>query len=211
MLPVFALAALLAEPSQEEPQDLPPPPPVEEVEEAWSVELALYAFGRPQDDVFLMPVAIADRGALHLELRYNYEDIDAGSVFVGRNFSFSGELELTVTPMLGLVGGSVEGVAPGLELDLSWRGFEFSSESEYFVGFGGDEDFLYTWSELTYSPADWLRFGLSAQRTRLFDQELWLDRGLLLGFTFEPVWIDLYLFNPDGDEPYGGVGLGVDF
>lgn len=196
--------------AQEEAAGAPAPAPTGEDE--WEVSVDVYAFDPPDDDAFLTPIVRADRGALHLEARYNYEELDTGSVFVGRNFSFGDELTLDLTPMLGAVVGDLDGVAPGVELELAWKGFALYTESEYVFDFASDgEDFLYTWNELTFSPADWLRFGLIAQRTRLFDQELEVDRGLLLGFAFDRFRADLFFFNLDVDEPYMAASIGVGF
>ena len=68
-----------------------------------------------------------DHGALHLEGRYNYEAIDAGSVWVGWNLDFGSPLAFDVTPMIGGVFGSLNGVAPGLELTVSYRKLELYS------------------------------------------------------------------------------------
>jgi len=200
---------LLLAPCPQEVADAPPPAIQEE---AWEISIGSYALDPPGEDAYLAPIVTADRGALHLEARYNYEELDAGSVFVGRNFSFGDELSLDLTPIFGVVAGPVTGVAPGLELEVAWKGLALYAETEYVIDLEQRaDDFLYTWSELTFAPTDWGRFGLVGQRTRVFDQELEVDRGLLVGVTFGGFWLDLYLFNPDGDEPYAGGSVGVGF
>jgi hypothetical protein len=60
----------------------------------------------------------ADRGWLHLETRYNYENLETGSAWVGYNFSGGEKLKWEFTPMLGGVFGNTTGVAPGYEFRL---------------------------------------------------------------------------------------------
>jgi hypothetical protein len=114
--------------------------------------------------------------------------------------------------MIGVVAGETDGLAPGLEYDLVWKALEWYGESEYVRDLHErDDSFFYTWSELTLAPAEWVRLGLVAQRTRVYEQELEVDRGLLLGFSYRAFWIDAYLFNPDQDDPYWGFSTGIDW
>lgn len=188
------------------------PPPAPLAEDAWEIAVDLYLFDPPGEDAIFTPIVRADHGALHLEGRYNYEELDTASFFVGRNFAFGDELTLDLTPMVGAIVGELDGVAPGVELELAWQGLALYTEAEYVFDLASDgTDFAYTWNELTYSPADWVRFGLIAQRTRIFDQDLAVDRGPLLGFAFENFRAEVYFFNPDRDDPYLAVSIGADF
>ncbi len=178
-------------------------------EQAWTFALGVYAFDPPEDDAYLSPILRADRGALHLEARYQYEDRDTASLFVGGNFAFGDEVSLSLVPMIGVALGDTDGVVPAVELDLAWKGLAFYAESEYLRDLHDpDDSFFYTWDELTFAPSEWLRFGLVAQRTRVFEQELEVDRGFLIGLSGGAISFDAYLFNPDQDEPYGGVSIG---
>ncbi len=56
-------------------------------ENAWSFSAYAYAYIVPDDANFLQPTVTADRGRLHLEARYNYEDFNTGSLWVGYNLS----------------------------------------------------------------------------------------------------------------------------
>jgi hypothetical protein len=202
--------------AQETPQACAPPieqqgAPAELAaqEPRWSIGLEVYRFDPDDDDPYVAPILRADRGALHLEARYQYEDLDTGSFFVGRSFSFGDELALDLVPMVGLVVGETDGIAPGLEAELAWKALAWYVESEYLIDLHDrDDNYLYTWSELTLSPTEWLRFGLVAQRTRVFDQELDVDRGLLLGLTAKRLRFGLYAFNLDQDDEYIGLSLG---
>ena len=162
------------------------------------------------DDFFILPVYQVNKGWLHLEARYNYEDMNTFSAWVGYNFSGGNKFEYFITPMLGGIVGNTNGIAPGLELTFNFYGFELYSESEYIFDFDGKEDyFYYNWTDFSYSPLDWLWFGISIQRTKLYDTDLEIQRGLLLGGGYRWFGLSGYLYNLGWDEPYGIITLTV--
>lgn len=181
--------------------------------EEWSSSLSGFLFLPPDDDAIVSPILAADRGSLHLEARYNYEDLRTGSAFVGRNFHAGDELAMTATPMLGFVVGQTNGVVPGLELYAAWRALAWYSEWEYVIELDdGQEDYFYTWLEATIAPASWLRCGLVAQRTRVIDSDLDVNRGPLVEGSLGPLSVGAYWFNPDRpDEDYFAFSLGFEF
>jgi hypothetical protein len=159
----------------------------------------------------VQPTIAADRGWLHLEARFNYEDLDTGSTWFGYNFSVGEQLTLEFTPMVGAVFGNTTGIAPGYKGSLGWRRLELYSETEYvFDTDESDDSFLYTWSELTFAPADWCRFGLVVQRTKAYDTQFDIQRGFLAGFSYKRAWVTGYVFNPDASRPTVVLGLGLD-
>lgn len=164
------------------------------------------------DDFFVLPIVQADKGRLHLESRYNYEDRNTFSLFGGYHFSGGNKLSYTITPMLGAVMGQSDGIAPGLEADLSYGKFGFYSEMEYLFEFNDkSNNYYYNWSELTYAPLDWLWFGISGQRTRVYNTELGVERGFTLGAAWKSWELSGYLFNPFTDYSFGIVSLAVSF
>lgn len=169
---------------------------------AWSFSASVFTYIIPDDRDYAQPTITADRGWLHLEARYNYEALDTGSAWIGYNFSGGEKLAWEFTPMLGGVFGDTTGIAPGYKGSLSWWKLELSSEGEYVFDTGNSSDsFFYTWSELSFSPVDWFRFGLVVQWTRANESDGEVQPGVLVGFTYK--WVDLsaYLFDPDEDKP----------
>ncbi len=157
-----------------------------------------------------MPIYSADKDWLHLEARYNYEDINTFSAWFGYNFKGGNKFQYAITPMLGGILGNTNGVAPGLELDFQYYGFELSSQSEYVFDFKGkDNNFFYNWTDFTYSPLDWLWFGLSAQRTRLYQTDLEFQRGFFAGGGYRWFSLSGYLYNLGFDDPYIILSLSV--
>jgi hypothetical protein len=151
-----------------------------------------------EDGHYAQPTFTADHRRLHLEARYNYEALETGSVWVGCNFSGGEALSWELTPMLGGVFGAAAGIAPGYKGSLSGWKLELYSEGEYvFDARSSGDSFFYNWSEFTLAPVDAFRFGLVTQRTRAYQAERDIQRGVLAGVTFEKVSVTGYLLDPD--------------
>jgi len=181
-----------------------PPPELtkEEDEEAWSFSVSASTYVVPDFQDYVQPTVTADRGWLHLEARYNYENLETGSLWLGYNFSGGKKLEWEFTPMLGGVFGETAGVAPGYKLSVTYWKIELFSEGEFVFDSSGSEDsFFYNWSELSIAPVDWFRFGLAGQRTRAYQSDVDIQRGLLVGFTYKKVDLTTYVFNLDQGKP----------
>jgi hypothetical protein len=168
----------------------------------WDFSTSLYFYFIPED-FFILPIVTADKNTIHLEARYNYEDRNTFSGWIGYNFKIGDELEFTATPMIAAVLGNLNGVAPGLELDLLYSNFELYSESEYVFNFAdGSENYFYIWTELTYSPIDWAWFGLVGQRTRAYQIELDVQQGFVLGASYNNFLLSGYIFNVFNDDSF---------
>jgi hypothetical protein len=181
-------------------------------EKDWAFSISIYTYVVPDDQTYVQPTITADRDWLHLEARYNYENLVTGSLWVGYNWRVGNELSLSVTPMLGGVFGRTTGIAPGAEATLDWWKLEFYGEGEYvFDTDDSSGSFLYTWSELSLSPMDWFRVGLVVQRTQAYHTDVDLQRGLLAGLSYKRVALRGYVFNPDEDSPTIVLAVGASF
>ena len=164
------------------------------------------------DQTYFNPVISADKNRFHLEARYNSEDLETGSVFTGYNFQKGTEVEVNVTPIIGAVFGNSNGIAPGFLFELNYKKLSLSSEGEYL--FSTDEkesNFFYSWSEVSYSPADWFWFGIAGQRTRAYQTDLEVQRGILIGFGFRNFAITGYVMDLGWDDPFGVITLEYSF
>jgi hypothetical protein len=114
--------------------------------------------------------------------------------------------------MVGGVFGHTDGVAPGYKGSLSWWKLELYSEGEYvFDARESSDSFFYTWSELTLSPIDLFRFGLVVQRTKLYETEFDIQRGLLVGLSYKLLDVTACIFNLDASKQTVVVGIGLNF
>jgi hypothetical protein len=186
------------------------PLPVEGPTWSFSVPGALYLL--PDEEDFVQPTFKADRGRLHLEARYNYEDRESASFFAGANFEMGHEVKLALTPMIGGLVGQTDGIVPAFEADLTIGPFEAYGEGEYVFDLAdSSSSFFYMWSELGFWPTEWLRAGVVTQRTRVYETERDIQRGLLLGVSFKGIEGAVYFFNPGSDDHFTVVSLGVSF
>ncbi len=177
----------------------------------WSFSAEVAGYAVPESRSFLNPAFTADRGWLHLEARYNYEDLETGSLWVGYNMSFGEKLVFEATPMIGGVLGNTSGIAPGYGISLSYRRLALSSQGEYVIATGESDSFFYSWSELTYSPAEWFQTGIAAQKTKTYHTSLNVQRGLLAGFSHKNLSFTTYIFNVGWTDPTLVFVFGVDF
>lgn len=179
----------------------------------WAYSATGYYYSLRDQSDFLLAIATAERGSLHLEARYNYEALDTGSFFAGWKFSGGERLTWELTPILGAVFGATHGIAPGFEASVAYGVADFYIESEYMHDFEVHEDsFTYAWSELGVSPLEWLRFGLVGQRTRVYQSDRDIQRGGFAQLMFDKATLGLYVFNPDDSaDRFVIVSLGAEF
>jgi hypothetical protein len=178
----------------------------------WDFSLAASYYSFPFDEDIAMVVGRAQRGSLHLEGRYGYEDRRTASLFAGWTFSKGEDFTIEVTPMGGVAFGNTRGIIPALEMSLGYRAFDFYAETEYLFDLNDKSgNFAYTWLELAVSPTELLRTGLVAQRTRVFQTPLDLDRGVFAQLKPGPAILSLYAFNPFTDSWFLTLGLEIDW
>src|SRR4051794_33781672 len=158
---------------------------IDSVTTGWNFSAWAEMFIIPNEEDVFNPTFYARHNTLHLEGRYNYEDRNTASLWAGRRFKFGESVKFVFVPMAGIVFGNTKGIAPGLEIEIMYKKFDFYAESEYL--FDPKEklnDFFYMYSELAIRPVRPVRTGIIAQRTRLFESELELQRGVFAEYYF---------------------------
>lgn len=212
VLAILAVAILLAAPVWAQVTNSTPATSTESSPGPWSLFLNVSGYIVPHDRSYASPTFSADRGRVHFGARYNYEGEETGSLWVGYNFSAGHKVALEVTPMIGAVFGNTTGVAPGYQASLVWRQVELSTEGEYvFDANNSTSNFFYSWMELSYSPLEWCRVGLAAQRTKAYHTDLDIQRGLLIGVSHKGVDFTTYIFNAGWTDPTVVLSLGFRF
>jgi hypothetical protein len=71
--------------------------------------------------------------------------------------------------------------------------------------------FFYTWSELSYSLLDWFRAGIVVQRTKAYETDLDIQRGVLAGVSYKKFDFTTYVLNFGWTDPTVVVAVGVNF
>ncbi len=64
---------------------------------------------------------------------------------------------------------------------------------------------------LPIHPPDWLWVGISGQRTRLYQTDLEIQRGLLIGSGYKSWELSGYVYNLGFDDPFILVTLSASF
>ncbi len=191
------------------PAAAPPPAPAQP---AWDYSLTVDGYIVDQGQGYASPVFTADHNWLHLEARYNYEAQRTASLWGGYNFSFGKKVQFDVTPMIGGIFGDTNGIAPGLEVSITYKKLAFTTSNEYVFDTNKTADnFYYSWPELTYSIFDWLKVGGVAQHTKAYHTSLDTQRGFLVGVSHKQWEFTTYVFNPDVDQPSVVLEVGVSF
>lgn len=195
---------LLAAPVALAAQDAAAPPRTTGTLEAY------VALGNGSD---LAPIAIGavTHRRVRGEARYGYEDEDTGAVFGGWELARDGRASLWIAPMLGVVFGRTNGVAPAVELELESGRFDLYVESEYLFAAEDDASFLFTWSTATWRLTDRVSAGLVAQRLRPFHQAPGVDRGAVAMLAMGRGSVALYVYNPFGKGAFAQAGVGYEF
>jgi hypothetical protein len=172
-------------------------------EAKWSGAVTGYYYAMRDEPDFGVGVATLDYGRLHLEGRYNYEATNAGSAFVGWKFSGGDEVTFEVTPILGVLFGAGRGVIPGVEASVAWRQLDAYVEAEYVDDRRQPGSrYFYSWTEIGWTPHEWLRVGLVGQRTHTVDTGRELQFGAFAQFTVQKLTFSIYGFNPDSSARY---------
>jgi len=178
----------------------------------WSFSASGYYYFIPDEKNTYTFIGTADYKKIHLETRYNYEDQNTGSVFTGWRFKTKGKVQFEAIPMMGIVFGNTNGIAPGVELSLAYYKFDYYSETEYVIDFSRNENnFLYTWGEIAFSPIEALRTGISYQRTRLYQTSFDTQRGIFAEYSFWKLTAGVFYFNPFSSSELATATLTFDF
>jgi hypothetical protein len=91
-----------------------------------------------------------------------------------------------------------QGIAPGIEVSVAYGAVDFYTETEYVHDSKvGEDSFTYAWSELGFSPRNSLRFGLVGQRTRVYQSDRDIQRGVFGQAVLGEITLGLYVLNPD--------------
>ena len=166
-------------------------------DKAWPKSASLYYYLIPGEWEPPTVSAYTDHKHLHIETRFNYEDINSVSAFAGYNFESDGKVSLTATPIFGIVAGRSNGFLPGFELNVDYLNFNLYSENEYMLAFKGkDDDYFYSWSQLSSSIIKNVRLGLAAQSLRWYKTKFDIQRGFYAEYSTVNFTFDAFYYNP---------------
>ena len=178
----------------------------------WSFSAWAEYFIIPGEKDFFNPTFYARSDKLHFEGRYNYEDRNTASFWGGWRFKFGKGVKFVIVPMAGIVFGNTEGIAPGLEMEIAYKKFDLYSESEHVFDFSGKKNnFFYMYSELAFRPIKAIRTGIMTQRTKVYETDRELQRGIFGEYYFGRFRVGAFYFNPFANDNFLIASFSVDF
>ena len=157
-----------------------------------------YNFLSSKEAYVWMPVIhhVSKKG-FYAEMRYNYEALKTASVYLGKSISKKGELNYTVTPMLGMVFGNYTGGSLAMNIDVEYKKIFLSMQTQYTVNRDGvKNNFFFNWTDIGYQPLHWFYAGVSTQQTQLYKARFKSEYGMLVGFLIKKITIPVYVFSP---------------
>jgi len=178
----------------------------------WAYSLTVDGYIVPSADSYVDPVITADHNWLHLEGRYNDENLRTGSIWVGYNLSWGETVTFEFTPMLGGVFGRTTGIAPGIEAALTYKKLQLSLSNEYvFDTTAKAGNFYDSWPQVTYSALTWLKVGLAAQHTKAFETKSQLQRGFFAGVSHKNLEFTTFIFDVGRNDTSAVLEVGYTF
>lgn len=151
-----------------------------------------------QDGGFALgPIAqLQNKKNWYAEARYNYEEARTLSLYFGKVYSGKGAFGYSIVPLFGGVVGRFNGGSAGLNMDLEYKQFYFSSQSQYTFSLDDEiNNFYFSWSEVGYQPLDWVYAGMALQETYFPQTTEHLSHpGLVVGFSYRQWTLPVYGF-----------------
>lgn len=158
---------------------------------------------------FIVPlVYFESKNNWYASFRYNYEESQTFSLQFGKTFSKEGTVSYSVTPLGGMLAGSLQGLSIGTLAEIEAGKFSFYTEPEYCMRFGNASDnFFYNWTELSIKPSKFFHTGLALQTVKSKREPIYLEPGLLFAISAKNFEVPFYLFKTSGSSNYLVVGL----
>lgn len=171
-----------------------------------------YYMGNYQTFAFVPVVYYQSAKNWYAEGRFNYEALNTMALYGGKTFAKAGVISYTASPILGVVFGEMNGGSAGLNLEADYGRFNFNTQSQYtFSVQQRTNNFVYSWSDLTYQAFKKLALGASLQQTKLYHANGAFDSGILLKPAYKTWSFPLYIFRPQSKERYFVLGINYEW
>jgi hypothetical protein len=149
-----------------------------------------------------------DSKGWYTEFRYNYEQDKTVACSAGKSFSTKGTLSYSVTPLVGVLGGKLQGVTLGLNTSFDYKGIFFTSFIQRTTGFEKEKDaFLFSWSELSYHVTNHFSAGLAVEQTHFYSTPDNWEPGIEMDISIGNWSFPSYIFKPAANRCYFVAGV----
>ena len=159
-----------------------------------------------------MPVASyqAAKG-FYAESRYNYEALNTFSLYLGKTYAKESVVSYSISPIAGAVMGDFNGGSVGANIGLSYKNFYIYSQPQYSFSLeNAVNNFIYSWTDITYSPTSWLSAGVSLQHTKPYQSKSYMQNGLVIELAVRKFAFPIYVFNPLSSDRSFVIGTNFD-
>ena len=176
----------------------------------WAVGLYLNLM---PDITYLLPTVALSWNRFYAEARYQYEDLDTGSLWLGGSFAGGDALTYWIAPIAGGAFGQTNGLGLGLVAELAYGRLSLSTSSEYLFDLAAnDASFFYSWPEWLVQVHDRATPGITLERSLPRDLDTELNTGLTFYTSARRITASFYAFNPwDADADFYILGIGTEF
>ena len=147
-----------------------------------------------------------------IQSNMNYEQPKTFSVSAGKTFSEDDEFFWSVTPMIGLVSGSLNGAVMALNTEVRYKKILYTSQSHFVYSFKNTEsDLLSSWMELGYQVIGQMFAGLSVQATVINATDMQMETGVFIRVNVKKWGFPVYCFNTASNNRYFTLGITREF
>lgn len=148
----------------------------------------------------------------YAEGRFNYEAMNTMALYGGKTFEKKAIVSYSASPILGIVLGEMNGGSTGINLEVDYKKFNFNTQSQYtFSLHQQSNNFIYSWSDLTYQLSEKFAAGISVQQTKLYQINGAFERGILFKPTYKSWTFPLYIFKPETKDRYFVLGINYEW
>ena len=160
-----------------------------------------YTMGK-SSPVTIMPVASYQNGnGFYAESRYNYEELNTFSFYMGRTFFKESAVSYSISPIAGAVIGDFNGGSIGANISLGYKNFYIYTQPQYTFSLeAAYNNFIYSWTDITYSPLNWLSVGVSLQHTKPYRSKGFIENGLVIEAAYKKFTFPVYIYSPQNNN-----------
>lgn len=171
-----------------------------------------YYMGESQPFSFVPIAYYQSSNKWYIEGRYNYEANRTMSVYAGKTFEKNAAVSYSASPIIGAVMGNFNGGSIGVNSEADYKRCFFSSQLQYtFSVQDRTENFVFSWSDISYQALNNIYAGFSVQQTNLYKEQGRLEKGVFVKASFNKWSLPFYVFNPAARERYFVLGLTCDW
>ncbi|MBS1575292.1 MAG: hypothetical protein JST09_08315 [Bacteroidetes bacterium] len=149
---------------------------------------------------------------LYTSVRYNYEEAATFSAITGKSFNGGNTIKTVLTPAAGFAAGKYNGLILALNVDISYRNLQFSSQGQYSFGLGNvDINSFYSWTDLSCKLSSLFSAGVALQQRNYGHSPLTADPGVFAELNFGRWSLPFYYFEIAGGENMIVAGINMEW